>query len=127
MKITKRITAVVLAATLLATLPGMDSFRVLAGQEAEEGKFTTKNLIVSTADENFDTLGAGECLNLGEGLYTLSYADEKSTQSAYEAYQGMEGIDFVDINSVVSIQTEEEKKENQTNAITYMMLKNVQE
>lgn len=79
-------------------------------QEAGEQEFGTKNLIVSTADENFDTLGAEGCLDLGNGLYALSYADEKSAKNAYETYQGMEGIGFVETDDILeTCETENEK------------------
>lgn len=133
-KIHKRITAGVLAAALFLTLPGMENMKVSAGQaeaqgtelseaagkvyslyagvdlkEAERTEFGTKNLIVSTLQEAFDSLGAKEKIYLGEGIYVLSYPDSESARTACAAYQGMEGIDFAEADFVVKVQTEEQQ------------------
>ena len=137
-KIHKRITVGVLAAALFLTLPGVENLKVLAEpagtqkmglseaagkihslytgvelEEAFETEYGTKNLIVSTSREDFDTLGAEERIFIGDGVYVLSYADPESAKAACEVYQEMEGINYAESDLVVKAQAEAGQDEKQ--------------
>ena len=134
-KIIKKITAGVLTAAILVSLPGWDQIKVSAKQEgsqmemaeqagkihdlyagtdlSEAGKtaYGTKKLIVKTDQEDFDLQGAEEKISLENGIYVLSYQDAEQAEKACGFYQRMEGIDFAEADSVVKAQEEGEKKE----------------
>ena len=135
----KRYLAGFLAAALFMTMPGMDGLRVSAELErtqeetdlsalaekihslyagidlkkAGETEFGTKNLIVSTDQEEFDLLGAEEKISLGNGLYVLSYSDIESAKKAHSVYLEMEGIKFAEADVVVKAQTEAKEIESE--------------
>lgn len=135
----KRYLAGFLAAALFMTMPGMDGLRVSAEPErtqeetdlsalaekihslyagidlkkAGETEFGTKNLIISTDQEEFDLLGAEEKISLGNGLYVLSYSDIESAKKAHSVYLEMEGIKFAEADVVVKAQTEAKEIESE--------------